>query len=81
MHEEFRSSSSALFGKQFGALCVRFKESSAMPLCRLTSRCRIFFPSVSETADGGIIEFIDRNIGESSQVLLWPKRHSTVRGR
>ena len=38
-----------------------------MPLCKLTSKCRIFFlflPSVSETADGGITQLIERNIGE-----------------
>ena len=62
MHEEFRSSSSAPFGKQFWALCLasslqqgcrkaRFEESSVLLLCRLTSKCRIsfFLPSVSET--------------------------------
>ena len=35
-----------------------------------------FLPSVSETADGGITQLIERNFGEeSSQVLLWPGRH------
>ena len=41
----------------------------------------LFLSSVSETADGGITQLMERNIGEeSSQVLLWPG-HSTVRGR
>ena len=32
----------------------------------------VFLPSVSETADGGITQLMERNIGEeSSQVLLW----------
>ena len=50
--------------------------SSVVPQCRLTSNCRIFF------ADGGITQLIERLIGEeSSQVLLWPVRRSTLRGR
>ena len=48
---------------------ARFEESSVVPLCRLTSKCWIFFlflPNVSETADGGITQLIERSIGEES---------------
>ena len=87
VHEEFLSSSSANFwqtvlgvvsgpqpcnkvveGQVRGVVCSAPVQADIQVLDLLFH----FWPSVSETADGGITQLIERNIGqESCQVLLW----------
>ena len=85
VHEEFRSSSSAPFGKQFGRCvwpqpCSKVVEGQIRGVvCDAAVQADI---QVQDLFFCRITQLTERYIGEeSSQMLLWPAWHSTVRGR